>query len=86
VESNRLFVAGIGRMYYPRFLFFSVLGSILWIRIFVAAGYLFGNIPVVKRNFTLVVLAIIFLSILPALIEAVRARRESKQTRDAIGL
>jgi membrane-associated protein len=72
------FVAGIGRMYYPRFLFFSVLGSFLWIGIFVAAGYLFGNIPVVKRNFTLVVLAIIFLSILPALIEAVRARRERK--------
>jgi membrane-associated protein len=73
------FVAGIGRMYYPRFLFFSVLGSFLWIGIFVAAGYLFGNIPVVKRNFTLVVLAIIFLSILPALIEALRARRERKQ-------
>jgi membrane-associated protein len=65
-------------MYYPRFLFFSVLGSFLWIGIFVAAGYLFGNIPVVKRNFTLVVLAIIFISILPALIEALRARRERK--------
>lgn len=79
VRTFAPFVAGIGRMYYPRFLFFSVLGSILWIGLFVAAGYLFGNIPVVKSNFTLVVLAIIFLSILPALIEAVRARRESKQ-------
>jgi membrane-associated protein len=58
---------------------FSVLGSILWIGIFVAAGYVFGNFEVVKRNFTLVVLAIIFVSILPALIEAVRARRERKQ-------
>ncbi|MGH9768887.1 MAG: DedA family protein [Blastocatellia bacterium] len=79
VRTFAPFVAGIGRMYYPRFLFFSVLGSILWIGLFVAAGYLFGNIPVVKRNFTLVVLAIIFVSILPALIEVVRARRGGKR-------
>ncbi|MGH9938278.1 MAG: DedA family protein, partial [Blastocatellia bacterium] len=72
VRTFAPFVAGIGRMYYPRFLFFSVLGSILWIGSFVTAGYLFGNIPVVKRNFTLVVLAIIFVSILPALIEVMR--------------
>jgi len=73
VRTFAPFVAGIGRMYYPRFLVFSVLGSFLWIGLFVAAGYLFGNIPVVKRNFTLVVLAIIFVSLLPALIEAARA-------------
>lgn len=79
VRTFAPFVAGIGRMYYSRFLFFSVLGSFLWIGLFVAAGYLFGNIPVVKRNFTLVVLAIIFLSILPALIEAWRARRERRK-------
>jgi membrane-associated protein len=60
------FVAGIGRMHYPRFLFFSVLGSILWIGLFIAAGYLFGNISWVKQRFTVVVLAIIFISILPA--------------------
>jgi membrane-associated protein len=73
------FVAGIGRMSYPRFLIFSVLGTILWIGCFITAGYLFGNIPVVKRNFTLVVLGIIFVSVLPAIIEAVRARREGKK-------
>jgi membrane-associated protein len=78
VRTFAPFVAGIGRMYYPRFLFFSVLGSILWIGLFVTAGYLFGNIPVVKRNFTLVILAIIFLSILPALIEFARERRSRK--------
>jgi membrane-associated protein len=78
VRTFAPFVAGIGRMYYPRFLFFSVLGSFLWIGLFVTAGYLFGNIPLVKRNFTLVVLAIIFISILPALIEAMKARRERK--------
>ena len=84
VRTFAPFVAGIGRMYYPRFLFFSVLGSILWIGIFVAAGYVFGNIPWVKENFIIVVLAIIFLSILPALLEAVRARRESKQPSSAV--
>jgi membrane-associated protein len=78
VRTFAPFVAGIGRMYYPRFLLFSVLGSFLWIGLFVTAGYLFGNIPLVKRNFTLVVLAIIFISILPALIEAIKARRERK--------
>jgi len=78
VRTFAPFVAGIGRMYYPRFLLFSVLGSFLWIGGFVTAGYLFGNIPVVKRNFTLVVLAIIFLSLMPAVIEAARARRARK--------
>jgi len=79
VRTFAPFVAGIGRMNYLRFLTFSVLGSILWIGSFVTAGYLFGNIPVVKDNFTLVVLAIIIISILPAVIEAVRARRDKKQ-------
>ena len=69
------FVAGIGRMNYPRFLFFSVIGTILWIGSFIAAGYWFGSIPVVQDNFTLVVLAIIVISLMPAVIEAVRARR-----------
>ncbi|MGH9832568.1 MAG: DedA family protein [Blastocatellia bacterium] len=79
VRTFAPFVAGIGRMNYLRFLTFSVLGSILWIGSFVTAGYLFGEIPVVKNNFTLVVIAIIIISILPAVIEAVRARRDKKQ-------
>src|SRR5262245_36613084 len=61
VRTFAPFVAGIGRMYYPRFLLFSVLGSFLWIGGFVTAGYLFGNIPVVKRNFKMVVLGFIFI-------------------------
>jgi membrane-associated protein len=69
------FVAGIGRMSYPKFLFFSVVGTILWIGSFIAAGYWFGNIPIVKKNFTLVVFAIILISLAPAVIEAIRARR-----------
>jgi membrane-associated protein len=68
------FVAGIGRMHYPRFLTFSVGGGVAWITTFVTAGYFFGNIPVVKNNFTLVILAIIAISLLPAAIEYLRAR------------
>jgi membrane-associated protein len=70
------FVAGIGRMNYLKFLFYSIVGTVLWIGLFIAAGYLFGNIPIVKRNFTFVVLAIIFISLLPVLVEAWRARRK----------
>ena len=69
------FVAGIGRMSYGRFLLYNVVGGVVWIVLFVAAGFWFGNIPIVKRNFTLVILAIIVLSILPAIIEYWRARR-----------
>ncbi len=79
VRTFAPFVAGIGRMSYPKFLFFSVFGTIIWIGLFVAAGYWFGNIPIVKRNFTLVVFAIIGISILPAVIEALRARQEAKK-------
>jgi membrane-associated protein len=71
------FVAGIGRMTYARFALYNVAGGVAWIAIFVLGGYAFGNIPVVKRNFTLVVLAIIVLSVLPGVIEYVRQRRQS---------
>jgi membrane-associated protein len=71
------FVAGMGRMTYPRFAVYNVAGAIAWIAIFVIGGYAFGNIPVVKRNFTLVILAIIVLSVLPGVVEYVRQRRQS---------
>jgi membrane-associated protein len=66
------FVAGIGKMTYTRFSFYNVLGSIAWVAIFILGGYYFGNLPAVKSNFTLVIFAIIFLSVLPALIEYLR--------------
>jgi membrane-associated protein len=71
------FVAGVGRMSYPRFVTVSVAGSILWVGLFVMAGYFFGNLRIVRENFTLVVMAIIALSLLPMAIEVlkVRARR-----------
>jgi membrane-associated protein len=74
------FVAGIGRMSYGRFLLYNVVGGVVWIVLFVAAGFWFGNIPIVKRNFTLVILAIIVLSVLPAVIEYWRARRGAAVT------
>ncbi|MDQ3426298.1 MAG: DedA family protein [Gemmatimonadota bacterium] len=69
------FVAGVGAMSYPKFLTYNVVGAVLWVGLFVLGGYYFGNIPVVRRNFTLVILVIIAISVLPVLLEAVRARR-----------
>ena len=71
------FVAGIGKMTYSKFLLYNVVGGLLWIGIFLVAGYWFGNIPLVKKNFTLVIFAIIILSVLPAVFEYWRARRPS---------
>lgn len=69
------FVAGIGAMRYLRFISYNVAGAALWVGLLVFGGYFFGNIPVVRENFTLVILAIIALSILPIMLEALRARR-----------
>jgi len=70
------FVAGIGSMTYRRFIIYNVSGGIAWVVMFVLGGYLFGNIPVVKQNFSLVIFAIIFLSILPGIIEFLRHHRD----------
>ncbi len=75
VRTFAPFVAGVGRMTYGRFAVYNVSGAALWIVGLVLAGYAFGNIPVVRRNFSVVVLAIIALSILPAVVEAWRQRR-----------
>lgn len=72
------FVAGIGDMTYWRFIAYNVIGGIAWIMICVWAGYFFGNIPVVKKNFTLVIFAIIIISVLPAVIEFLRQKYGSK--------
>jgi len=77
VRTFAPFVAGVGRMHYPRFLAFSVVGTVLWVGGFVGAGHLFGNLPVVRKNLTLVILGIIVLSVMPGVIEYLRARRRT---------
>lgn len=72
------FVAGIGTMEYKKFLAYNVIGGIIWISIFTIAGYYFGNLPVVRKNFTMVIFAIIILSILPAVVEYIRGRNRFK--------
>ena len=71
------FVAGIGRMQYPRFLFFSFSGIIAWVGSLAYAGYYFGNVPMVKENLTLVIVIIVLVSILPGVVEYVRHRMRS---------
>ncbi len=68
------FVAGIARMNYWRFLLYSFSGGVFWISLFIFGGYYFGNIPFVKQNFTVVILAIIGVSVVPALVEIIRSR------------
>jgi membrane-associated protein len=74
VRTYAPFVAGIGAMDYRRFLFFNVSGAVLWVALITYCGYLFGNVPLVQNNLTLVVFAIILVSISPGIIEVVRHR------------
>ncbi|MBX3278595.1 MAG: DedA family protein [Acidobacteria bacterium] len=76
------FVAGIGSMSYGKFLLYNVVGAIVWIAIFTYAGYFFGNIPIVKRNFTLVIFAIIIISVMPAVIEYWQHRRKKEKKEE----
>ncbi len=69
------FVAGIGRMSYRRFLAYNVFGGVLWVVLLVLGGHTFGNLPLVQRHFSLVILAIIVISVLPGVVEALRQRR-----------
>lgn len=72
------FVAGIGTMTYRRFLVYNVVGAVLWVTLFVGLGYFFGNLPQVKKNFSLVILGIIVLSVLPIAIEMVKGWKASR--------
>lgn len=73
------FVAGVGAMTYPKFIAYNVIGGLAWVALFTFGGYFFGNLPIVQQNFTFVILAIIFISILPAIIEFIRGRQQSRK-------
>jgi membrane-associated protein len=82
------FVAGIGAMSYARFLAYNVVGGALWVAVCVFSGYFFGNLPFVKRNFSLVIVAIVVISVLPAVVEYLRhryaARKAAGEVREAV--
>ncbi|HMJ88484.1 MAG TPA: DedA family protein [Candidatus Acidoferrum sp.] len=79
VRTFAPFVAGMGKMTYPKFMSFNVIGGVAWIVSFLLLGFFFGNMPVVKKNFSFVILAIIVLSIVPGVIEFLRERARLKR-------
>jgi membrane-associated protein len=79
VRTFAPFVAGIGRMRYPRFAAFNVIGGVAWVLIFLLGGYYFGNLEPVKENFHYVIVAIVLISLLPIVIEYLRARAEARR-------
>ena len=78
VRTFAPFVAGIGKMDYPRFALFNVTGALLWVGSMMGAGRLFGGIPWVQRHFEAVIIVIIVISVLPAVFEFLKARRQGK--------
>ncbi len=79
VRTFAPFVAGVGRMSYARFLGYNVIGGVLWVAVCVFAGYFFGNLPFVRKNFSVVILAIVAISIMPALVEFLRHRAQARR-------
>ena len=75
------FVAGIGSMTYNRFILYNIVGGVAWVIVFLTGGYYFGNIPVVKNNFSLVIVAIIIISAIPAITEFIRHFLERKRLK-----
>ncbi|NRT79476.1 DedA family protein [Clostridium beijerinckii] len=81
VRTLAPFVAGIGKMQYRHFISFNAMGGILWVLVVSALGFFFGNIPVVKKNFEFVIIAIIFISIVPVIVEFLRSKmKKTNQT------
>jgi len=74
IRSFAPFVAGIGSMTYLKFITYNVVGGILWVLLFVFAGFFFGNLPIVKNNFSIVIFAIIIISVLPGVYEFIRQK------------
>lgn len=78
VRTFAPFLAGVGTMSYPKFAFYNIAGAFVWVTSFTYAGFFFGSTPLVQKNFKLVILAIIIISIMPGVIEILKARREAR--------
>ncbi len=78
VRTFAPFVAGMGKMHYYYFMLYNLIGAIAWVALFCYAGYFFGDLPFVQRNLKLLLVAIIFISILPAVVEVVREKLKRK--------
>lgn len=76
VRTFAPFVAGVGKMHYLTFLSFNVIGGLVWVALFTLSGFFFGNLPLVKENLGFIILAIIFVSLLPILFEYLKAKKE----------
>ena len=74
------FVAGIGKMIYSKFVTFNIAGGIAWVGFFLFAGYFFGNLPIIKDNYHFAIVGIIFISVLPAVIEYLKHHKDRKKT------
>ena len=81
VRTFAPFVAGVGAMTYGKFITYNVVGGVLWVGLFTSLGYFFGNLPFVKENFEIAILAIIFISLLPMIYEFVKAKLEKRQEK-----
>ena len=79
VRTFAPFVAGVGTMQYSRFITYNIVGGFVWTGIFIWLGYFFGNIPFVQRNFELVIVAIILVSVVPMAIEYVRSKGRKEE-------
>jgi len=81
VRTFAPFVAGIGKMSYADFFSYNVLGGISWVALFSFAGYFFGNIPFIRDHFSLVVVAIVLISLIPMVVEGLKVRSEGKRAK-----
>jgi membrane-associated protein len=81
VRTFAPFVAGVGRMAYADFFSYNVFGGITWVALFSFAGYFFGNIPFIRDHFSLVVIAIVLISLIPMVVEGLKVRRENKRAK-----
>lgn len=81
VRTFAPFVAGIGKMHYPVFLFYNVFGAIVWVFFFVLTGYFFGNIPFVQEHFSFFIIGIIILSFIPAIVEVIKHKMNEEENQ-----